>query len=73
MTIEKLQKIIEDNNIPKDAVLESDSGWECGPTDMNGIYYSESKNTLVFTQECSKYEHSYHGKGDWKALVDEVK
>lgn len=73
MTVEKLQKIIEDNNIPKDAVLESDSGWECGPTDMNGIYYSESKNTLVFTQRCSKYEYSYHRKGDWKALVDEVK
>ena len=73
MTVEKLQKIIEGNNIPKDAVMYSDSGWECGPTDMNGIYYSKSKNKLVFTQICSEYEYSYHRKGDWKALVDEVK
>lgn len=35
MTIEQFQNIIKENNIPLDAKLQSDSGWECGPTEMN--------------------------------------
>lgn len=50
MTYKKLKEIIEKNNIPEDVKFESDSGWECGPTDMDGIYYNKSENTIVFTQ-----------------------
>ena len=51
MTFEKLQEIVTKNSIPKDVKLMSDSGWECCETDMDGVYYSKSKNTIIFTQD----------------------
>ena len=39
MTFTVLKKVMEEHNIPDDAKLMSDSGWECGATNMNGIYY----------------------------------
>ena len=50
MTFEKLAELIDKNNIPKNVALESDSGWECGPTGMDGVYYNQTKNMIVFTQ-----------------------
>lgn len=50
MTIKKLLSLFEQYNIPDDATLMSDSGWECCPTDMNGIFYNEKKNEITFTQ-----------------------
>ena len=41
MTFEQLSNIIAENNIPHDVELQSDSGWECCETDMNGVYYDE--------------------------------
>ena len=37
MTMELLTKIVEDNNIPSDVHFMSDSGWECDPTEMDGV------------------------------------
>lgn len=31
--------------------MQSDSGWECDPTDMDRIYYNRNENLLIFTQE----------------------
>ena len=56
MTLELLNKICEKYDIPKNVTFLSDSGWECGPTEMDGIYYNREKNLIVFTQEISKYE-----------------
>ena len=39
MTLDILNKVIKENNIPKDVHLLSDSGWECDPTEMDGIFY----------------------------------
>ena len=50
MTFAELNKIIEENNIPHDVKLMSDSGWECSATDMDGVYYNREKNEIVFTQ-----------------------
>ena len=50
LTFKELNNIIEKYNIPKDVILMSDSGWECFATDMLGIYYNKTKNTIVFTQ-----------------------
>lgn len=50
MTFEKLQQIIEENNIPHDVQLQSDSGWECCETEMDGVYYDAEENRLIFTQ-----------------------
>ena len=68
MTIGKFTKILKDNNIPEDAVMLSDSGWECGPTDMNGVYYNKETNELMFTQQGNKYENNYYDKPAWQLL-----
>lgn len=77
MTFEKLSKIIEVNNIPKNVELLSDSGWECDPTQMDGVYYNARMNRIIFTQSCSEYEvydRIYKGPDKEKgyvALTDE--
>jgi len=50
MTFAKLAELIKINNIPEDVSLESDSGWECGPTGMGGAYYNGKENIMIFTQ-----------------------
>lgn len=58
MTFKQLESIIIENNIPEDVKLMSDSGWECGATDMDGVYYHEKDNIIVFTQY-SEYYNTY--------------
>lgn len=65
MTYDKLTKIIEKYNIPKDVHLMSDSGWECNETEMNGILYNEEKNIIVFKQDTIYLEEYYK---NWKIL-----
>ena len=60
MTFAKLNKIIEENHIPHDVKLMSDSGWECDATDMDGIFYNREKNEIVFTQSTMKYNYDEH-------------
>lgn len=50
MTFKLLKKIVKENEIPEDATLFSDSGWECGSTEMNGVFYSAEVNAIIFTQ-----------------------
>ena len=60
MTLGLFKQIMEENHIPDDTVLHSNSGWECGETDMDGIYYSKLDEEIVFTQcgDCSDEEFS---------------
>ena len=51
MTFEKLKELIEKYNIPSNVKLLSDSGWECDETEMDGVFYNEIENHIVFTQE----------------------
>lgn len=67
MTIGEFSKLIKDNNIPEDARMLSDSGWECGPSNMDGVYYNERKNEIVITQLGNKYD-SYYGKDGWNLI-----
>lgn len=61
MTLELLNKIYEENNIPKDALLMSDSGWECSASDMDGVFYSKEHNTVFITQgSWSEVAHGYN-------------
>ena len=62
-----LNTLVEKYNIPDDVVLMSDSGWECGATNMDGIYYNKKKNTIVFTQCGDRYD-SYYDDPDWILL-----
>lgn len=67
MTIQLLCQIIEENKIPKDVHIMSDSGWECGSTEMDGLFYHRKSNTIVFTQgECSDRE--YEKSDEWEIL-----
>lgn len=67
MTTGQLFNIFKQNNIPNDAVLMSDSGWECWATEMDGIYYNKITNTVVFTQGISDYEEYYYSD-EWLIL-----
>ena len=60
MTFNELEDIITRNNIPKNVRLLSDSGWECGETEMDGVYYDETENTLIFTQEINQYDDYFN-------------
>lgn len=72
MTFELLTKIIEENNIPKDVKLMSDSGWECNETEMDGIFYNSEENTLIFTQKGDQYDKWYEPEG-WKCVYGFLK
>lgn len=67
MTFEKLKELIEKYNIPSNVKLLSDSGWECDETEMDGVYYNQEENHIIFTQEFSKYE-KYSNRRDYKEL-----
>ena len=69
MTMELLERIIEENNIPKDVHFMSDSGWECDPTEMNGVFYNRQSNTIVFTQSGIS-EREYEKSEEWEILYD---
>lgn len=68
MTMAELSQIIYDNNIPVNVTLESDSGWECGPTQMDGVWYNKKQNKIIFTQYISAYS-KYDKDPDWKPLL----
>ena len=68
MTYKELKEIFMKNNIPENVQLMSDSGWECCATNMNGIYYNQEKNVVVFRQNISKYESYYVEEKGWIIL-----
>lgn len=57
MTFEDFSNIVEKYNIPKNVHLMSDSGWEGGATEMNGVYYNKEANLIVFTQDNDGYDN----------------
>ena len=67
MTFEKLKELIEKYNIPSNVKLLSDSGWECNETEMDGAYYNEEENHIIFTQEFSEYG-KYSNRKNYKEL-----
>ena len=68
MTFELLSKIISGNDIPHDVVLQSDSGWECCETEMDGVWYNRSTNTIIFTQQGDRFDYRYIENDDWELL-----
>lgn len=69
MTIEKLEEIITKHNIPKNVKIMSDSGWECDPTEIDGVWYNSKLNLIIFTQEYHEYYardlRNYGNEEDW--------
>ena len=71
MTFAELNKIIEENHISHDVKLMSDSGWECGASDMDGVYYNREKNEIVFTQYTQTKEDWLDNNDEWyEQIVD---
>lgn len=64
MTAGELFNIFKQYNIPNDAKLMSDSGWEAWATDMDGIYYNKKSKMVIFTQEISDCD-TYFWSIDW--------
>ena len=50
MTLEKMKEIMDRNGVPGNARLMSNSGWELGATDMNGILWNPEENVIHFVQ-----------------------
>ena len=67
MELNTLLKLINKHNIPDDVLIQSDSGWECGATDMDGVYYNRKLNVIVFTQYVDESDH-YFSELDWETL-----
>lgn len=67
MTMEFLERVLKENNIPKDVHFMSDSGWEGGPTGMEGIFYNKHSNTIVFTQGDGS-DREYERLDEWEIL-----
>ena len=67
MKLNNLLKLIDKHNIPNYVLLQSDSGWECGATDMDGVHYNRKLNVIVFTQYISEND-SYFNELDWEML-----
>lgn len=57
LTVNDLIEIMKKNNIPMDAKLTSDSGWECGATDVSSVFYDKDKNEIVLCQDYPNLEH----------------
>ena len=62
MTIEILNKLIKENNIPNNVIIRSDSGWECGDTPCDGVWYNKKKNIIMLTQDIEGTSHLYDTK-----------
>ena len=51
MTVKEFNELLCKYDIPENAKLKSDSGWECDATDCDTVFYNANTNTLVFTQK----------------------
>lgn len=64
MTVNEMITIFD--QIPGNADVQSDSGWEVCASDCVRAFYSEEDNTVVFTQE---FAHKvYDNKEKWKEI-----
>ena len=65
MTVKELYDIFKKNNIPDDARIMTDSGWECSNTDVTRVYYNPELNVVILAQD--DYGKCY-GKEPWILL-----
>ena len=47
---------MKENNIPMDATITSDSGWDCA-TYVSTVFYDKNKNEVVLCQDYPNFEH----------------
>lgn len=69
MQIKTLIKKIEKYNIPLDAEIETDSGWECSATEVTDIYYNKNENIVVLTRDDYTVKDYYRDE-EWMKMED---
>lgn len=57
--------------LPPNAEILSNSGWECDPTDIGGIWYNPGLNEVHLTQG-GKYQKEYGYKPGFKCIWNYV-
>lgn len=67
LTIKDLLEFIKKYNIPEDAELQSDSRWECGPTNCGAVSYNPVTKEIMFTTgtDGTEYEEDYSEAKGW--------
>lgn len=60
MTLKEFDKLCENNNIPEDAELIGDSGWECDGTQVEAVFYDSTNNLLILTQEGNNHAGTFN-------------
>ena len=68
MTIGMLNRIIENFHLPPDTEIQTDSGWECDPTEVDMVYYNSKTKVLMLTRRCGNCK-AYEEDSDWKLLL----
>ena len=66
MIATELIKVLK--SLPSNVFIETDSGWECDPTDVNAAYYSSLKNVLVLTRKPEGNYRYYEASLKWKCV-----
>lgn len=71
MLFNKLKEIIDDNSIPYDVELLSDSGWECNETEIGSIYYNKEDNTIVLKQAIFNDKEAEYNNKKYNLIYNE--
>lgn len=71
MNVNILISFLIRNDIPLDAEIMTDSGWECDATEVDMIYYNSKTNVVVLTRNCQR--HNYRDNNDWTLLCKKKK
>jgi hypothetical protein len=69
MKVKDFLEVLKKHNIPEDVRIISDSGWECGATDIEAIYYNKEKNSITLVQGDTMYLNSHIG--EYLIYIDE--
>lgn len=55
LEVQDLLQIISKYNIPPTAKIILATGWECGATKADGLYYNFSDNILAISYDCNEW------------------
>ena len=62
MTINEFIELIQAYNIPKNATIEANTEWECGPKELIRLYYNPVTNIILATCEKTEKYDRYSSK-----------
>lgn len=69
MEVRDFLNALKEHNIPEDVKILSNSGWECGATDIEAIYYNKEKNSITLVQGDTMYLRNHIG--EYLIYIDE--